>query len=168
MSGPVSRPVTAPRFRTSPRQSDLAAVRSLASAVGVFTKAEQRIAVELLEERLRAGRKSGYFFTFAEFDGVLVGYSAWGPIPMTTASYDLYWIVVDPAHQGSGLGRRLLELTEQAVQERGGGRLYIETSSRPHYRRTRRFYRQAGYRQVARLEDFYAPGDHKIMFCKAV
>lgn len=158
----------APRFRSTPRQADVAAVRTLAAGVEVFTEAEQTVAVELLEERLRTGPRSGYFFTFADLDGALAGYSAWGPIPMTAASYDLYWIVVDPALQGSGLGRKLLELTERAVQERGGRRLYIETSSRPHYRRTRRFYRLAGYRQVARLEDFYAPGDHKIMFCKAV
>ena len=36
------------------------------------------------------------------------------------------------------------------------------------YNRTRRFYRVAGYAQVAKLRDFYAPGDHKLMFCKVI
>ena len=73
-----------------------------------------------------------------------------------------------PAAQGQGLGQALLRLAERAVARRGGGNLYIETSSRQVYERTRRFYRDAGYGQVARLRDFYAPGDHKIMFCKVI
>jgi hypothetical protein len=61
-----------------------------------------------------------------------------------------------------------MQLAEQAVERRGGGGLYIETSSRPAYAKTRRFYRTAGYRRVAQLRDFYAPGDHKIVFCKTL
>ena len=143
-------------------------MRGLAKRAGVFTAAEQAIAVELVEERLRAGRRSGYFFAFAELGGSVVGYTAWGPIPMTAASFDLYWIVVDPARRRLGIGRRLLELTEQDVRERGGQRLYIETSSRDRYAPTRRFYRRAGYRRAAVLKDFYADGDDKVVFCKAL
>jgi ribosomal protein S18 acetylase RimI-like enzyme len=114
------------------------------------------------------GAKSGYSFFFAEHRGELVGYCAWGAVPLTQRSYDLYWIAVAPKAQGQGLGQSLLKLAEQAVARRGGGNLYIETSSRRVYDRTRRFYRDAGYRQAARLRDFYAPGDHKIVFCKAI
>ncbi|HEX7080520.1 MAG TPA: GNAT family N-acetyltransferase [Gammaproteobacteria bacterium] len=154
------------RLRRSPRRTDVAAVRALARKTGVFTDAEQAVAAELVSERLRAGRKSGYFFAFADLDGAPVGYAAWGPVPMTAASYDLYWIVVDPAVQRLGLGRRLLELAEAAVRERGGRRLYVETSSRESYARTRRFYRRAGYRRAAVFPDFYADGDHKFVLCK--
>jgi ribosomal protein S18 acetylase RimI-like enzyme len=74
--------------------------------------------------------------------------------------------MVDPSRQGGGLGRDLMRRAEEAVQARGGGAIYIETSSLERYSRTRRFYRHAGYRRAARLPDFYAPGDHKIVFCK--
>ena len=84
----------------------------------------------------------------------------------TTAHLSL--LAVKPTHQRCGIGRKLMALTEAAVARRGGGQLYIETSSRGVYARTRRFYRAAGYRQAARLADFYAPGDHKIIFCKNV
>lgn len=155
------------RFRRRPVPGDVAAVRALAHKAGVFTRAERAVAAELLEARLRDGaRKSGYFFVFADIGATPVGYCAWGPIPMTAASFDLYWIVVDPASQGLGVGQRLLALTEEAVRRGGGGRLYVETSSSERYTRTRRFYRLAGYRQVARLEHFYRPGDHKVIFCK--
>jgi GNAT superfamily N-acetyltransferase len=126
------------------------------------------VAGELVEDRLEQGARSGYLFIFAEQAGELVGYVAWGAIPMTRASYDLYWIMVDPVRQGGGLGRELMRRTEDAVSARGGGGLYIETSSLGRYSRTRRFYRHAGYRRAARLRDFYAPGDHKIVFCKTL
>ena len=167
------RPEAAPErpqftYRSRARPSDLTALRQLVAATAVFYPEELAIAAELLEERLTGGAKSGYSFFFADSGSELVGYCAWGPVPLTRASYDLYWIVVAPQWQGAGVGRRLMELVEEAVAQRGGGGLYIETSSRPAYTRTRRFYRHAGYRKIARLPDFYAPGDHKIVFCKTL
>lgn len=156
------------RFRTRARPSDLPALRRLVAATKVFYPEERAIALELLEQRVRIGSKSGYEFIFAEQGGELAGYCAWGAVPLTKGSYDLYWIAVAPRCQGLGIGRRLLGLAEAAVARRGGGGLYIETSSRDVYARTRRFYRAAGYRRVARLRNFYAPGDDKIVFCKTI
>ena len=156
------------RVRTRARPSDLESLRRLVAATGVFYPEERAIALELLRERLERGPKSGYEFIFADRHGALVGYCAWGAVPLTKGSYDLYWIAVAPEAQGLGIGRRLMELAERAVARRGGGRLYIETSSRAAYVRTRRFYRAGGYRRVARLADFYAPGDHKVVFCKTI
>jgi ribosomal protein S18 acetylase RimI-like enzyme len=156
------------RYRSRPTQADVAALRRLVAATGVFHRRERAIAVELLVERLRHGTRSGYSFFFAERGSELVGYCAWGRVPLTERSYDLYWIAVAPSQQGQGLGQALLSLAERAVARRGGGNLYIETSSRHVYDRTRRFYGAAGYDRVARLRDFYAPGDHKLMFCKVI
>jgi ribosomal protein S18 acetylase RimI-like enzyme len=157
-----------PRYRSRAKRSDLAALRRLVDSTGVFYPEERTIALELLEERLARGARSGYEFVFAELRGELVGYCAWGAVPLTKRSYDLYWIAVAPRTQRLGIGRRLMELAEDAVGRRGGGQLYIETSSRSAYARTRRFYRAAEYRQAARLADFYAPGDHKVIFCKTI
>jgi ribosomal protein S18 acetylase RimI-like enzyme len=165
MTRAASQPI---RYRSRARAGDLPALRRLIDATAVFYPEERAIALELLEERLRRGAKSGYHFFFADRGGELVGYCAWGDVPLTKRSYDLYWIAVAPNCQGLGIGRRLLALAEDAVGSRGGGQLYIETSSRDVYVRTRRFYRAADYRQVARLRDFYAPGDHKVVFCKTV
>jgi ribosomal protein S18 acetylase RimI-like enzyme len=156
------------RYRSRPRSADVIALRRLVAATGVFYRQERAIALELLTLRLAAGAKSGYSFFFAEQRGELLGYCAWGSVPLTERSYDLYWIAVAPTAQGQGLGQALLRLAERAVARKGGGNLYIETSSQRVYDRTRRFYRDAGYRQVARLRDFYAPADHKIMFCKVI
>jgi ribosomal protein S18 acetylase RimI-like enzyme len=155
-------------FRSRPRGGDVAALRRLVAATRVFYPEERKIALELLTERLRIGKRSGYSFVFAERAGRLLGYCAWGKVPLTRDSYDLYWIAVAPEAQGQGLGRALMSRVERAVARRGGGGLYIETSSRRVYDRTRRFYREAGYRTMARLRGFYAPKDHKIMFCKVI
>jgi ribosomal protein S18 acetylase RimI-like enzyme len=156
------------RYRSRPKAADLPALRRLVESAGVFYGQERAVALELLQARLARGAKSGYSFFFAERRGQLLGYAAWGSAPLTERTFDLYWIVVAPVAQGQGIGRALLRKVERAVDARGGGNLYIETSSRAAYLRTRRFYREAGYAQVARLRDYYAPGDHKVMFCKVV
>ena len=156
------------RFRTRPVPADVPALRRLVAAANVFYRQERAVALELLEARLAHGPKSGYSFFFAERGGEMLGYAAWGQAPLTKRSFDLYWIVVAPAAQGRGLGQALLERVERAIAARGGGNLYIETSSRKGYARTRRFYKSAGYPLVATLRDFYAPRDHKLMFCKVI
>jgi len=156
------------RYRTRPVAADVRALRRVVAAAGVFYAEERAVALELLEARLKQGPKSGYSFFFAERRGEMLGYAAWGQAPLTERSFDLYWIVVAPAAQGQGLGQALLRLVERAIAARGGGNLYIETSSRKSYARTRRFYEDAGYPRVATLRHFYAPGDHKLMFCKVI
>jgi ribosomal protein S18 acetylase RimI-like enzyme len=83
-------------------------------------------------------------------------------------SFDLYWIAVHPSGQGRGCGRSLLKAAEQLMAAKGASRIYVETSSRPQYEPTRRFYKACGYREEAFLEDFYAPQDGKIIFVKAL
>jgi ribosomal protein S18 acetylase RimI-like enzyme len=156
------------RYRKRPVPADVAALRRLVASTGVFYRQERAVAVELLEARLTHGRKSGYAFFLAEQGGRLLGYACWGQAPLTHCTFDLYWIAVAPAAQGQGVGRALLALVERAIAARGGGNLYIETSSREVYARTQRFYSAAGYKRVARLRDFYARGDHKLMFCKVI
>jgi hypothetical protein len=57
-----------------------------------------------------------------------------------------------------------------AVQDRviaqGGERLYIDTSGREKYAPTRAFYERNGFSCEARLTDFYAPGDDRVIYVK--
>ena len=87
---------------------------------------------------------------------------------MTQSSWDLYWIAVDAAAQGRGLGRAVLAESERRIAAAGGRRVYVETSSRPQYLPTRSFYERCGYAVGAVLDDFYAPGDGKVVFVKAL
>ncbi|MGQ9795689.1 GNAT family N-acetyltransferase [Desulfosoma sp.] len=153
-------------FRNHVRVSDLEEIRRLTAQTGFFNEEEIFMARDLALQSLTSGPASGYFFILLEHAGHVVGYTCYGPIVGTAARFDLYWIVVDPAWQGRGVGRRLLEAAEEAIMNAGGQRVYVETSSRALYKSTRRFYLRAGYVLECTLPDFYGRGDHKIIYCK--
>ncbi len=157
-----------PFFREEVRPEDRLAVGRLVYATGFFSEEEADIAVELVEERLAKGDASGYFFLLAEEGDRLLGYACFGPIPGSVHSFDLYWIAVDPGEQGRGIGRLLLTASERIMAGRGARRIYADTSSRPQYEPTRAFYLACGYLQEAVLNDFYAPGDSKVIFVKTL
>ena len=46
--------------------------------------------------------------------------------------------------------------------------IVIETSSRDDYAPTRKFYHKRGYQEAARLQDFYAAGDDRIVLTRRV
>jgi ribosomal protein S18 acetylase RimI-like enzyme len=149
-------------------KDDPAAVEALLGRAGVFSAAEIAIGRELVEERLQRGIASGYEFRFAGNGIEMLGYCCFGPIPLTDGAWDLYWIAVDPAARGRGIGRRLLAAAEEAAIGAGCRALYIDTSSRPDYAPAHRLYAAAGYRIAARFADFYAPGDDKLVFARGI
>ncbi|MCC6471544.1 MAG: GNAT family N-acetyltransferase [Alphaproteobacteria bacterium] len=157
----------APSFRDRPRSDDVAAIRRIVESTGFFRPDEVAVAVELVEERLARGiEASGYHFVFADDDEGAVGYACFGPIPCSLVSWDLYWIAVEDAARGRGLGRELLGRAEAAMRAQGGRAIYIETSSKPQYDATRAFYLACGYRLEHVFADFYAPGDGKAVYSK--
>ena len=96
----------------------------------------------------------------------LVGYACYGPTPDTDRTFDLYWIAVEPGAQGSGSGTRLLTEVERRLQGQNARMLIVETSSRSEYAPTRHFYEKRGYAEAARVRDFYAPLDDRVIFTK--
>jgi GNAT superfamily N-acetyltransferase len=155
-------------FRYDVCPDDRDAVRRLVESTGVFSTTEADVAAELVDERLAQGEESGYCFVFAELDRRVVGYTCYGPIPLTASSFDLYWIAVDKSLHGRKIGRVLLEETEKLIRQMGGRQVYIETSNRGHYAPTRGFYLRCGYAQAALLPDFYGPGDDKVIYARDV
>jgi ribosomal protein S18 acetylase RimI-like enzyme len=148
------------------RRSDRAPLEAILRATGVFNPAEIDIALELID----APSSAGYRFIVAELaaSGTAVGYSCFGATPLTAGVYDLYWIAVDPALHGAGIGRRLMAETEAAIRAEGGRMVMIETASKPSYDKTRAFYVAYGCREVARVPDFYDVGDDKVMYARVL
>ena len=155
-------------FRCDVHPDDANRIREIVASTGVFSPVEIDVAVELLVDRLEKGPPSGYHFVFAEQNGRALGYTCYGPIALTAASYDLYWIAVDKNCQGQKIGQLLLAKSEELISASGGRQIYIETTNRPQYAPTRKFYLRCGYRQEALLKDFYAPGDDKVIYVKKV
>jgi len=141
-----------------------APLERLTRAAGLFREDEVAIAVELLDDSL-AGDPDYRFLGAYEGDE-LVGYVCWGPVPGTAGTYDLYWLVVDPARQCSGVGTRLVEAVEHRVISDGARLVVVETSSLPEYASTRAFYERRGYTRGATVPGYYAPGDDLVIYRK--
>ena len=153
-------------YRDDILPEDCGRVHRIVASTGFFSDEERQIAVELVQERLEKGPRSGYHFLLAMKGPELAGYTCFGPIPGTRDRYDLYWIVVSDSLRRGGLGGRLLSRTEERILAMGGRRVYADTSSRPQYAPTRSFYEKCGYRREALLEDFYSEGDSKVIYVK--
>jgi ribosomal protein S18 acetylase RimI-like enzyme len=57
---------------------------------------------------------------------------------------------------------------EADLEARGGRVLLVETSGLEKFARTRAFYRFIGYDEEARIREFYAAGEDKVVFRKAL
>ncbi len=157
------------------------------TATGAFTTDEVAIALELFDETYAGGgrRAKGedgepavspppaprappaYEFVGAyDETDTLHGYACYGPTPCADRTFDLYWIALHPTAQGTGEGSRLLREVERRLRRRGGRLLVVETSSRATYAPTRWFYDARGYGEAARIADFYAPADDRVIYTK--
>ena len=150
------------------RPVDRARVSELLIATAAFSTDEVAVALELFDETFDPACRpehgvDDYAFIGAYENEDLIGYVCFGPTPATEGTYDLYWLAVDPAAQGRGAGRALVRAVEQDVVRRGGRMLVVETSSRADYAHTREFYARGGYVEAARVRDFYAPADDRII-----
>jgi len=164
----MNSPAQTITFRETVDPADPESIHRLTTSCGLFYPEEIAVARELVEERLIRGTASGYYFLFAQRDGSIVGYTCFGPIPMTSGRFDLYWIAVLKGLQGSGIGKLLMKRTESRVRKMNGRRIYVETSSREIYEPTHRFYHACAYRTEAVLKDFYAEGDDKVIYLKDI
>ncbi len=149
------------------KTADKAAVMALLVATPEFEPAEVPVAEEVLDASLAAPGQDYHTFV-AEQEGQVVGYITFGATPLTQSTWDVYWMAVARAARGQGIGGALLRHAEEAIRMAGGHLILIETSSKPDYLPTRRFYRKQGYREFCRIRDFYAPGDHLVNFEKRV
>ncbi len=76
----------------------------------------------------------------------------------------LYNIAVDPAHQGQGLGRKLIKECEIEAARRDCRRIFLEV--RQDNESAIRFYERRGYVFVKNLPDYYATGVAGIKMAK--
>jgi ribosomal protein S18 acetylase RimI-like enzyme len=136
-----------------------------------FREEEIDVALELFDESF-AGEDYEFVGAFSrESAGArpipdLAGFACYGPSMGTDRTFDLYWIAVDRAAQGTGCGTVLLSEVERRLEALHARMLVVETSSRSDYTATRGFYLRRGYVEAARVREFYAPDDDRIILTK--
>lgn len=145
------------------RADDLPAVKAVIDACGLFPS-------EMLDDMVAAflGAEPCQEFWLVDDapEPIAVAYCA--QERMTEGTWNQLLVAVHPEHQGRGIGTKILQLTEQILGEQGERLLLVETSGLAEFERTRAFYAKNGYKEEARLRDYYAAGDDKVVFRKAL
>ena len=131
-----------------------------------FKPHEVVVAEELIDSYLDDPSGSGYHVLVADADAAVEGYICSGPTPLTEGTWDVYWVAVSRQKQDQGIGSALMKSAEEDMLKAEGRLSIIETSSTPAYEKTRSFHLSQGYETVARIPDFYAIGDDKLILRK--
>ncbi len=148
-------------------EKDRARLLSILIKTRVFTSEEIDVAMELIDVVLKDQTQKDYqIHCLVDDQDQAVGYICYGPTPMTQGTFDLYWIAVDPDFQEQGVGSNLLGFLEEVVRVKGGWMILADTSTIPQYEKTRKFYLRNGFQEVARIPDYYHPGNDRVTFCR--
>lgn len=147
---------------------DRPALAALLTSVERFSPAEKAVALEVLDAFFKHPGTDYHGQGAFTPRGTLLGYACYGPTPCTAGTWDLYWIAVGGEARGRGVGTLLMEEMHRRLVAQHARLVLIETASRPDYAPTRAFYQGHGYRIVARVPDFYAPGDDRLIFARTL
>jgi ribosomal protein S18 acetylase RimI-like enzyme len=147
-------------------KEDREQIRQFIIETDVFTYNEISVAMELIDTYLNNPKQGDYDCYSAVNGDEVLGYICLGPTPVTDGTYDLYWIVVKPSEHRGGVGKDLIHFAENIVKQNKGRLLIAETSSQPKYESTRKFYFGVGYKELARIKDYYKIGDDLVMYGK--
>jgi ribosomal protein S18 acetylase RimI-like enzyme len=146
---------------------DTTALIALADATGLFPPSGLELLRQMLTDSLAENSNTESFW-ITDDDTEPVGVAYCESERMTDRTWNLQLIAIHPNRQGQGRGTKLLTYIEQALLARGGRMLLVETSGSPDFEHTRAFYRKCGYEKEARIRDFYATGDDKVVFRKVL
>lgn len=156
------------RLREGVKESDIDAFRTVLESSGYFYEFEVEVALDLASDCCQLAVGSEYRFLVAEDETGVAGFACFGGVLCTISTYDIYWVAVHERLRGKGVGSQLMQKTEELIAAAKGTRVYVETAGREQYESTRRFYQKIGYKHIATLPDYYAPGDDKVIMCKVL
>lgn len=106
------------------------------------------IATELADEEVR--------YRVAERDGVIIGYSMWGPLELkaepTGPARELYRLYVDASAKGAGVAQALMDAVLTELRADGATELWLSVWE--NNARAQAFYKRYGFEHM---------GEHKFM-----
>ncbi|PNH09156.1 hypothetical protein TSOC_004221 [Tetrabaena socialis] len=151
---------------TTPEDSE--AILSLSVAAGLFGADETGALRKVLADHWAGNINEGHEWRVYEEGGQLRGVVYWAPAQMSDGAWHVLMLAVRPDCQGQGLGSALMQHAEAALRASGQRLLLVEMSGLPSYERQRKFYAKIGYGREAVIRDFYASGEDKVVFRKAL
>lgn len=153
---------------------DMTAILAIAEAIG-FQPNELEVVSKLLADYFADGNGSDslqnsntqrFWLTHDQDNDEITGVAYCETERMTDQTWNLQLIAIHPNHQGQGHGGKLLRYVEETLKARGGRMLLVETLA--SFDLAQAFYRKYGYEEEARIRDFYAAGDDKVVFRKVL
>ena len=143
---------------------DLPDLKNIIDSCGLFPS---HLLDEMVKSFFQQKEESEFWLTY-EQDKVPVAVAYFAPERMTSGTYNLLLIAVLRDFQGRGIGRELTGHIERFLAVRGVRILLVETSGLADFEKTRAFYTQNGYRVEAKIAEYYAAGEDKIVFLKSL
>lgn len=145
------------------RPDDLADLQDVVAAAGLFPP-------EMLPDMLAGwtGDTSACLWLSCLDGPRTVGFCYAVPEALADGTWNMLALAVEPRVQGQGHGSALVAALEDHLRRAGHRLLLADTSGTDAFARTRAFYLRNGYGAEARIRDFWAPGDDKVTFCKAL
>jgi len=138
-------------------KDDMNALGSIAEAAGLFP-------ADMISDM----PKDDDIWLTCEFDEQPTGFAFARLEYPTEDAWNMLAIGVDPAQQRSGTGKALVAQIEAELREKGGRILIVDTSGTDDFAPARKFYETLGYEAEARIRDYWADGDDKVIFRKVL
>ena len=166
----MSVTIRAPR----PGSDDRIRLENALRSDGTFLEEEVAVALELVDSALEshgnlAPGDHDYTVLIADLpEFPVAGYICFGLTPMTSATWDLYWVVTHAEARGRGIAGTLIQAMERELVGRGAKAIRVETSQKESHEAARRLYDRLGYQVHARFPDFYRTGDDLIVYYKVL
>ncbi len=136
---------------------------------GVFGMQALDLIMELVDHYLFDKEKNTYQVFVGENDcHEVIAFACFGETAGTEGTYKLYSLVVTPAWQRRGIGKVLLDYTEQIVRTRNARMVVIEISSQQEYAAFVRFFNHQGYKSVGRIKSYYRSGEDMLFLVKYI
>jgi len=144
-------------------EADIPALQRVLDATELFPS-------EMLPEMLASfldGSTSAFWLTCHTETGA-VGFCYTVPEELAEGTWNMLALAIHPEAQGQGLGRKLVSAAEAHLRQAIQRILIVDTSGTEEFAPTRAFYAACGYEEEARIRDFWAVGDDKVIFRKAL
>ena len=104
----------------------------------------------------------------SRIDGTAVGFCYLEPEELAQGTWNMRAIAVHPDFQRMGIGKALVQKSEDTLRESGQRILIVDTPGTEDFAATRLFYTRNNYELEAQIRDFWAKGDDKVIFRKAL
>lgn len=143
---------------------DIPALKLVLDATELFPS---EMLPDMVSDFLSNDESEGLWLTCEE-GGKAIGFCYATPEALTEGTWNMLAIAVLPEKQGSGAGGAIVKQLETRLRESGHRVLIADTSGADEFAQTREFYRKNAYSEEARIRDFWAEGDDKVIFRKSL